>query len=788
VEHFPPRSAEEGKTVRAPHRRLVLAAALALVALVVGPVRGDAAKPAEQPVTDPVTAPAEGWQSTPAVASGTSSSLVVWQDSRSADHSDDDIVGARVDGHGKVLDVGGIPIGTDPSGDLQPAVASNGTDYLVVWQEDSPTKVDLYGRRVHESGQPVGPIFPISAGIGQQTDAAVASDGSGWLVTWTDTRGASRPDIYGARVDAGGNVLDPSGIRIGGAPGEQVSSSVAYDGQQYLVAWADTRPDTVLHVDYAIYAARITTAGQRLDGSGFAVTTMQGRNTSPSVASSGSNTLVTWGGPDDIVHGARVSHAGVVLDPSGRRLSQSSQAGAPSITWDGTSYLVSFFALTGPDSSLPSVAARRVGPGGGALGTDVLLSTSPNLTPPAAATTSTGFLVVWGDRSTGDPDTTETDVLARRVGPAGGLQGTTFPVSIGATQQTAPDLAFDGTDHLVVWTERSVGGDVMAARIGPDGVSLDPNGIVVAAGDGTQSAPAVAFDGARYLVVWSAPSPHAHRMYAARVSTAGVVLDPDGILLSSDLATGAPDVAVVGGNFMAIWQDARTDAPGLYESRVDGSGTVLGDGPERISADGCGCGRAAHIASGGDQALVVWEQYPNEEANIGGERLSATGAVLDSPSLTFSAGPNDELTPQVAFDGTRYLVVWRDGRSTGPGIYGTRVGSDGSILDPDGIAIAARPGTQDQPAVAANGPFEVTWRDRADDPPSTTDVDATTVDGATGEPSSKVAVVGGPGEDDAEPAVAPAAGNGVFRVAWQHFTAEQPYGATRVYTRSVGPK
>jgi hypothetical protein len=770
--------------VRASHRKLVLASAIALVGLVLGPGRAGAARAPEQPVSDPVTAPSEEWQTAPAIATGPSSSFVVWQDFRGSDGSDSDVVGARIDGQGTVLDVGGVPIGTATSEDGEPAVASNGTDYLVVWVANG---VNVYGRRVDGSGQPMGPIFPISTGTGVQDDPAVASDGSGWLVTWTDTRGVSRPDIYGARVDAGGKVLDPSGLRIGGAAGEQIASSVAFDGQRYVVAWQDGRTQSIY--DYAIYAARVTVAGGRLDGSGFPVTTAPGWNTSPSVASSGSSTLVTWGGQDDIIDGARVSHAGVVLDPGGRRLSQSSTAGTPNVTWDGTSYLVSFFALAGTDGSSYAIVTRRVGADGGALGADVVVATSPHATPQVVAPTSTGFVVVWGDQWSGDADTSETDVVGRRLRHGGGLLGPRFPVSIGAEQQTAADIAFDGTDHLVVWTEGSVGGDVMAARVGPDGVSLDPGGIPIATGNGTQSTPAVAFDGTQYLIVWSAPAPFGyHRIYATRVSKAGVVLDPGGILLSSRFATDEPDVAVVDGSFMAVWEDLRSDAPGGYVARIGDDGTILGDGATRITPDGCFCGAHARIASAGDQALVVWEQAPDEDGDVAAVRVSASGAALDAAPLDLADTRNDELGPAVAFDGSRYLVVWQDARNDRGDVYGTRVGTDGSILDPDGIGIAARPGTQDQLAVAANGRFEVTWRDRPDDPPSTTAVDATTVDGATGEPSSKVAVVGGPGEGDAEPAVAPASGTGAFRVAWQHFTAEPPYGATRVYTRPVGPK
>jgi large repetitive protein len=72
----------------------------------------------------------------------------------------------------------------------------------------------------------------------------VAFDGQNFLVVWQDSRGSATSDVYdifGARVSAAGDVLDPSGIVISNAVGDQKSPAVAFDGQRYLVVWADSR-------------------------------------------------------------------------------------------------------------------------------------------------------------------------------------------------------------------------------------------------------------------------------------------------------------------------------------------------------------------------------------------------------------------------------------------------------------------------------------------------------------------------------------------------------------------
>ena len=157
--------------------------------------------------------------------------------------------------------------------------------------------------------------------------------------------------------------------------------------------------------------------------------------------------------------------------------------------------------------------------------------------------------------------------------------------------------------------------------------------------------------------------------------------------------------------------------------------------------------------------------------------------MLDPTGIAISQADNAQTDPVVAFDGTRYLVAWSDGRDDG-GVYASRVRADGTVLDPSGIAVAITTGVL-EPVVSANGRFLVAWRrNQTDDD----DIYGTTLDGA--------GVVAHPGgrpivatdEDDEGPALAPSADRGRFRLASSHFTPEPPVGATRVYTRSVAPK
>jgi hypothetical protein len=63
-------------------------------------------------------------------------------------------------------------------------------------------------------------------------------------------------------------------------------------------------------------------------------------------------------------------------------------------------------------------------------------------------------------------------------------------------------VAFDGTNCLVAWAEGTESGDIYCARVATDGTVLDTAGIPVSTAAGEQRAPAIAFDGVNFLIIW----------------------------------------------------------------------------------------------------------------------------------------------------------------------------------------------------------------------------------------------------------------------------------------------
>ena len=116
-----------------------------------------------------------------------------------------------------------------------------------------------------------------------QFGASVAFNDTNYLVVWEDSR--SGPwDIYGARVDQSGVVLDPGGIPISTAAHDERHPSVAFDGANYLVVWDDSRSGS-----WDIYGAKLNGSGVVVDS--LTISIQLGDQVSPTVASGAENQL-----------------------------------------------------------------------------------------------------------------------------------------------------------------------------------------------------------------------------------------------------------------------------------------------------------------------------------------------------------------------------------------------------------------------------------------------------------------------------------------------------------------
>ena len=261
-------------------------------------------------------------QGDPAMAFDGTNYLAVWSDYRVSKTNSPDIHGARVSKAGQVLDTSGFSIAMAIKNQTVPAVAFDGTNYLVVWQ-DSRNKTkgnDIYGARVSTSGKSLDTTgIVISADTtSDRQHPTVACGTGGCLVVWQDSRSGNW-DVYGARVDSSGKVQETSGLAFAKGSFNQQRPAVASDGTDFLVVWHDDSEKGTYRND--IYGARVDKSGKLLDSPAIAISKALHFQEYPAVAHDGTNYLVVWSdrrtGVEYFIYGARVDPGGKVLDPSG---------------------------------------------------------------------------------------------------------------------------------------------------------------------------------------------------------------------------------------------------------------------------------------------------------------------------------------------------------------------------------------------------------------------------------------------------------------------------------------
>ncbi|MEN8164506.1 MAG: hypothetical protein ABFS37_10290 [Acidobacteriota bacterium] len=639
--------------------------------------------------------------------------LVVWVDDRTPGK---DVYGARIAEDGTILDPGGFLISDAPDNQYYTDVAFNGTHFLVVWSDYRNGDWDIYGARVTPNATVLDPTgIQIYSAPNNQAYPSVASDGSGWLVSW----GAiGEIEIRGARVAADGTPLDPSGIVISSGAEQRLWPDISFDGTNFFVAWQDTRSGTTTG-DWAIYGSRVTPAGTVLDPAGIAIaanpTHYEGL---VSLDFDGTNHLVAWrDNPNFEITGARVSPDGTVLDPGGFHISGGpGYEDYPAVAHDGANWMVAWEdarASAVPPGSGSDIAATRVDSTGTVLDTypdDTVVALSANWQfLPTAAFDGTNYLVVWQDKYLMD----EWNLLGTRIDPLGTiLDDPPLVVSSWAEDQVNAELAAGTTCYLAVWNDfrnNEYIQDVYATRIGFDGTVLDTDGLVLATDDYSDY-PAVAFDGTNFLVVWwqfvQGP-PQRYEVWGARVAQDGTILDPGGfpiIEVTWDYGWNFfMDVSVAsdGTNFLVVWPDFRNGNWDIHGTRVSSDGTVLDPGGLQFS-NSTQDESFPDVTFGGGSYLAVWELDASGGQNVYGVRIDSTGTVLDPSGIALTTAAGDQTIPQVGFDGTDFWAAWDDDRGDSIDVYGTRVAQDGTVLDPGGTILVGGNDRQRTPSVAGS--------------------------------------------------------------------------------------
>jgi len=393
----------------------------------------------------PFTISAEpGSQMNPALAFAGMNSLVAWQDSRNGWL---DIYCARVSPDGTVLDPEGISISGSTYLQYEPVVATDSNDYLVVWSEyiNSQQRNDIYSARVTSAGVVLDSLLGISVLPEQQAAPAVAFDGENYLVAWHDYRSVTTADIYGTRVTKTGVVLDPSGFAISTATNSQMNPALAFDGVNYFVIWEDGR-----NSGHDLYAARVTPDARVLDAAGVAIARGSDWLRNASLAFDGERYVAAWeygqvNGPWG-VRGAWIDSSGAVIDTFSLPRGRADEITPALASGPNERFLLLCSSFTDSISRRPVEAMRILGCCSGTSATE---ESRPARTRPRGATIARGVLRV------GSPPTADGSRLEAGLYDANGRRVMNLVPGQNDIRHLAPGVYFVGSQEAGVGVQGS---------------------------------------------------------------------------------------------------------------------------------------------------------------------------------------------------------------------------------------------------------------------------------------------------------------------------------------------
>jgi PKD repeat protein len=554
-----------------------------------------------------------------------------------------DLRGLRVSAAGVLLNPGGTQLIPSSNSLFSFKVASAEGEYLLLWGNSA---VAPRGQRFDGSLAPLGDPFPTN-GI------EVASNGTEYFLVWVVDDTYWDDFVFGQRLSPdgfAGPVLTIAG-QGGGLPlWNPAQVDVGWDGGQWWVSWLEITRGAVF--------SRVAPDGTVLDFGGLAVDPGAPDRAVQALAVAGSATggaqfvlqdgRATASAQFDIL-AAAVDAEGLADPVSTVSTSARAQIGVDLAVGAGEVLTVFLSELSGSRR----IVAQRLGLDGVPLDLNPFeIASGPDLGTPRVGFDGFRYLVVWSEND---------QILGRRVASNGTVIDTA-PLTIMTGR--SPDVTGQGGTFLVVGTRPTISVHFFhpfSMRVrGNDGATLDPEPVIL--GQYFARNPRVTTFAGRWLATWqrniSHDDPQAYLMAA--------FIEPDGTTPGEFLYAfygGTPDVAASAGRALFVW---RSNSPAAANNDVLGrimlaDGTL--STATFVISDALDKQLNPSVAWNGSEFVVAWEDkrnaviYFDERTEVFAARVSEAGVLDDPDGFAFGDAARPEILPAVAGVGGGTLIA-----------------------------------------------------------------------------------------------------------------------------------
>jgi hypothetical protein len=416
--------------------------------------------------------------------------------------------------------VAGEPPGCDDGDDCTDDFCSDRTDECVHSTRDSDGDyhgdVACGGSDCDDSDPAINPEAPerqcntidddCDGEIDEPTPLQLTEDGGysfGASLVWTGTElgmawaddFASPNEIHFTRLDVDGTFLmDPVAVSDTVI---SVEPSLVWTGTEFAVAWQEGIQEGV-NTKYRITFARFSSTGSVAGSTPLTDGAFYARL--PALVWTGTEFAVTWSDSrpvEDSFHPYfnRLSSSGEILGEDLRMTENNTDLYTEtSIAWTGTELAVVWTELVGGDYS---IWFARIDSDGSMIDSPqrVLNVTGQFCVNPRIVRTGSGFGMTWSDGL---------GIYFARLTDDGELEGDTVVLSAEESDLTsAAAIVWTGTEFGIAWNDyRDYANDIYFTRLSPEGVELIDQ-VAISHGPMDAVAPAIAWTGAEYAVVWS---------------------------------------------------------------------------------------------------------------------------------------------------------------------------------------------------------------------------------------------------------------------------------------------
>lgn len=278
-----------------------------------------------------------------------------------------------------------------------------------------------------------------------QVGGGLATDGTNFLLGF----------VAGTNVAI--QIISPSGalpgqsVNIGKTGSAAPAGTVCFGRTNFLGVWSDS----TAYPGVDMFGQFISPAGAKT-GATFPLLASQGGHGFQAVraaAFDGANSLVVWQDTNSMsLYGSFVTQSGGLSGGPFLISSQSQIGGSAAAAFGATNYLVAWESSSGYYQTYAALVSLS-----GSVSPAIQLNqnASVDLNNPAIAFDGANFLVAWNHdtthNSSGQP--IDWDVYGRFVSQGGTLPGGELHLVTDTGNQAYPALAFDGANYLLEWTD-----------------------------------------------------------------------------------------------------------------------------------------------------------------------------------------------------------------------------------------------------------------------------------------------------------------------------------------------